>query len=127
MPIPDKFYEAALDELEQNPFRALLARIIAQEGSLDKGKAKYLALRAKELWTEELQKAKYEVGDLPIEEEPDGVEEFDENGERIIGTIESPSKENSFGVLRLSKSEYQKKFPGLPYPFDEEDRNAPSF
>jgi hypothetical protein len=117
MPIPEKIYECALDELENKPFRGLLARLIAEEGSFDKGKAKYLVIRAKELWTEGHQKAKFDVPDEDSEEEP--------NDANIIqaSTIEKPFNESTreFGVIKLSKSEYQKKFPCSPYPFDEND------
>jgi hypothetical protein len=129
MPIPEKIYESALDELENEPFRGLLARLIAEEGSFDKGKAKYLVVRAKELWNEDLAKAKLDVPDEDSDEEPDEDSEFNSEGHRITGTIEVPFdvQKRSFGRIRLSKSEYKKQFPDLPYPFNEEDRNAPSF
>ena len=129
MPIPDKMYESALDELENDPFRGLLARLIAEEGSFDKGKAKYLVIRAKELWIEDLQKSSLEVPDDDEEEEPDDDDEFDSEGYRITGIIELPFDEQTrkYGRIRLSKSEYKKQFPDLPYPFNEEDHNAPSF
>ena len=129
MPVPEKMYESALDELENDPFRGLLARLIAEEGSFDKGKAKYLVIRAKELWIEDLQKSNFAVPDEDSDEEPDDDDEFDSEGYRITGKIELPFDEQTrrYGRIRLSKSEYKKQFPDLPYPFNEEDRNAPSF
>ena len=58
--IPEKYYGEAMRELDSDPKVNLLAKCIAEEGSTDAGRAKYIAKRAKKLLYKALEKKRKE-------------------------------------------------------------------
>ena len=51
--IPEKYYGYAMKELDSDPNVDFLAKCIAQEGSTDAGRAKYISEKAKEFYEPE--------------------------------------------------------------------------
>ena len=100
--IPEKYYGEAMRELDSDPKVNLLAKCIAEEGSTDAGRAKYIAKRAKKLLYKALEKKRKEndreeeerirqYTDLEIKREMDRLDQWlytsCGTGEQIAGGV----------------------------------------